>query len=131
MGTVNVQIGDQRLLDPNGGHREKDCMNNLSFGVFASEEACREAHGNAYVALPLKPQEWKAILDVLKSVDTEFGKLVKAGTFGVAGQGSYKDPCSWGTVKGESGVTRRKPEAEGRGESYNGPLRGMIPFCVL
>ena len=71
-GTVNVQIVDKRLLEPNGGHREKDSMNNVRFCVFASEEARREAHGNACVALPLKPQEWNVTLDAWKSVATEF-----------------------------------------------------------
>ena len=131
-GAVNVQIVDKRLLQPDGGHREKDSMNNLRFGVSASEAACREAVGNAYVALPLKPREWKVIPDALESVRTEFEKLREAGTFGVSGKGSYKDPCSWARIKGESEAARRTAEAEGNGESYKGPRHGMIfLLCVL
>ena len=68
----------------------------------------------------------------MKSVASDLEKLVKAGTFGFSGKGSYKDPCSWSKVKGESEIARRAAEAAGEGESYKGPPRGKVfPLCVV
>ena len=58
--------------------------------------------------------------------------MLKAGAFGISGVGSITDPRSWEKTKGQSDAKRRAAEEHGKGDSYKGPLVGMIfPLCVV